>query len=537
MKYSDAEAIPPCEFSAHCVRLLDDLDAPGDESAHRRRLMADARDVQDEYLIEKLRAHLPGCPVCSAKVAEARLQRSQQRVALRRYLVEAEARVPSTVERILSMAQQTSQEETEQPLTEQKRQRYMLPELFIPFIQPKNNDAAGGGGHFNSATDQPPPTAHSTSIWLRNGFALATAAALIFAALGVFNHFVSHNATTPVREEVKSWPSIMIGVSVSLASMAVVSKYYNVDTTSGAEEQMTPSGHPAQNMQYEAISPDGKNVLSHFFANDQIVYMILSIGKGGSVVTRAAITEASNAIWMDNDHILVAFVHQGVVEFDIHTGSTVRQLASLANVHLLFYHAPYLYFQNAQQTALYRSNLATDDQKQLDANSGGMSFTHCVLHPDGIVLYCEGQIDRLSRTGSNLYLVNGDGLGVQSLSRRGMLLGFAPDHTLLFLQAVLNNYQVVTLGKTLSQDHVIMHNAAPASATIGDGDAMLAPNGHGIVVQVNDTSDALRGIWYDDFTTQTSREIFPYPPGSSGQIIGWDQLPVFSLPLPVATAA
>jgi len=47
-----------------------------------------------------------------------------------------------------------------------------------------------------------------------------------------------------------------------------------------------------------------------------------------------------------------------------------------------------------------------------------------------------------------------------------------------------------------------------------------------VVVQVNDTSSSLRGVWYDDLATQTSREVFPYLSGSSGQIIGWDQLPV-----------
>src|SRR5579859_1136408 len=536
MKYSDAEAIPPCEFSAHCVRLLDDLDAPGDESAHRRGLVADARDMQDEYLIEKLRAHVPGCPICSAKVAEARLQRSQQRLALRHYLVEAESRVPSTTERILSMARQNSQEETEQPSTSQKRQRYMLPEVFIPLIQPKNNDAAGGNGHFDPATNQQPPTAHSTNLWLRNGFALATAAALIFAALGVFNHFVSHNGTTPLREEVKSWSSIMIGMSL-VSSIPVISKYYNIDATSGASEQVTPTGLPAQNMQYEAVSPDGKNVLFHFFAQNQIIYTIWQLGKSGSIVTRAANTEAGNAIWMDDDHILVAFAHHGVVEFDVHTSRVVRQFASLNNVHLLFYHAPYLYFQDAPQTAIYRSNLATDGQEQLIAPTGGLSLTHCVLYPEGVVIYCEGRSDRFSRAGNVLYQVNGDGLGVQALSRRGILLGFAPDHTLLFLQVMFNNYQVVKLGETLQQDRVVMHNAAPASATIGTGDAMLAPDGHGVVVQVNDTSSSLRGVWYDDLATQTSREVFPYLPGLSGQIMGWHQLPVPASPLPIATAA
>jgi hypothetical protein len=535
MKYSDAEAVPPCEFSAHCLRLLDDLDAPGDESALRRGMVTDARDMQDEYLIEKLRVHVPNCPVCSAKVAEARLQRSQQRLALRRYLVEAESRVPSMTERILSMARQIPQEETEQPSTVQKRQRYMLPELFIPLIQPGQHNAADGNGHFDSAAEQQPPPAHSTNLWLRNGFALATAAALIFAALGVFNHFVSHNGTTSPREEMKSWSSIVVGMSL-VTSIPIISKIYNVDTTTDASEQMTPTGSSAQDVQYEAVSPDGKDVLFHSFIQNQVIYMIRSFGKSESIVARTANTGVSNAIWMDNNHILVAFVHNGVVEFDVHTGVAVRQFAAPDNIHLLFYHAPYLYFQNAQQTALYRSNLAMGGQEQLVADIG-LSFSHCVLHPAGVVMYCEGQSSQFSRAGSVLYQVNGDGLGVQALSRRGILLGFAPDHTLLFLQVMFNHYQVVKLGDTLQQDRVVMNDAAPASASIGTGDAVLAPDGHGLAVQVNYASDALHGLWYDDLATRTSREVFSYLPGSFGQIIGWDQSPVPASSQPVAPAA
>ena len=138
MKYSDAEALPPCEFSAHCLRLLDDLDAPGDQHGYEHVSSTDTNDMQDEYLIEKLRFHVPGCPICSAKLAEARALRSRQRVFLRRYLINAESRVPSTAERILSMIQQQLPEETEQerPSASQKHWRYRLPEVFAPLIQP-----------------------------------------------------------------------------------------------------------------------------------------------------------------------------------------------------------------------------------------------------------------------------------------------------------------------------------------------------------------------------------------------------------------
>jgi hypothetical protein len=529
MTYSDARALPPCEFSAHCLRLLDDLDAPGEERAFQQGLLTDTRDMQDEYLIDKLRAHVPDCPVCSAKIAEARSQRLQQRIALRRYLVDAESRVPSTTDSILSLARQMSPEEMELPSTNQRRQRYMLPEVFLPLIQPRSSGLGNGNGdgHLNHVTDSQHPSAFHSSHWLRNGFALATAAALIFAALGVFNHFVFHSSTQVVHYEAKSWPSVIISVSL-LSSLPAISKFYNVDTSSGAREQMTPTDQSAQGTQYERVSPDGKDVLYHFSSQGQIIYTTLQLGKRGSYVTRVPAGGATSAIWLDNEHILVAFTQSGVEEFDNHTGIAVKQFASLANVYLLFYHAPYLYFQNAQQTVIYRSNLATGKKEQLIADAGGLYFTHCVLNPAGSGIYCEGRTDKLSRSGSALYMVSGDGSGARALSRRGILLGFAPDHALLYLQIALNYYQVVKMGSTLQQDLVVMKNAAPSTAFVGAGDAVLAPDGHGLVVQDGNQADSPRGVWYDDLTTQTSRELFTYLPGSYEQLIGWDQLRVTS---------
>ncbi len=530
MTYSDARALPPCEFSAHCLRLLNDLDAPGEERAFQQVFLTDARDKQDEYLIEKLRAHVPDCPVCSAKIAEARSLRLQQRIAMRRYLVDAESRVPSTTDRILSLARQMSPEEMELPSTNPKRQRYMLPEVFVQLIQPRSDglDNSNGNGHFNQATDSQHPSANHSSHWLRNGFALATAAALIFAALGVFNHFMIHSGTPVLHDEAKNWPSVIISVSL-LSTLPAISKFYNVDTSSGAREQMTPTDQSAQGTQYERVSPDGKDVLYHFSSQGQIIYTTLRMGQHGSYVTRVTAGGANTAIWLDNEHILLAFAQSGVEEFDIHTGRAVKQFASLRNVYLLFYHAPYLYFQNAQQTVIYRSNLATGEKEQLIADAGGLYFTHCVLNPADSSIYCEGQTDKLSRSGSALYMVSGDGSGARALSRRGILLGFAPDHALLYLQIALNNYQVVKMGSTPQQDLVVMKNAAPAMAFVGAGDVMLAPDGHGLVVQDGNRADSLRGVWYDDLTTQTSRELFSYLPGSYEQLIGWDQLRVTSI--------
>ncbi|HLX59287.1 MAG TPA: hypothetical protein VKR83_19905, partial [Ktedonobacteraceae bacterium] len=309
-----------------------------------------------------------------------------------------------------------------------------------------------------------------------------------------------------------------------LPGVARLANVYNVDTTSGRSEQLTPTIQSTEEVQFETVSPDGKNMLYDYSEQGQTIYSTLQPVSNRSYITSIANDDVSNAIWMDNDHILVARVHSGVEELDIHTGAPVQYFASLMNIHLLFYHSPYLYFQDAQQTVMFRSNLLTGERKQLTSATGGVNFTNCVLNPDGSRLYCEAQSNQFSRFGPGLYMVNSDGSGLQSLNRRGILLGFTPDRALLFLQAASNNYQVVKLGQGTQQDQVLLKNAAPTTALIGPGDVMLAPDGHGLIVQDGNQDDTPRGVWYDDLTAKTSRELFTYAPDANGHLIGWDQL-------------
>ena len=49
MKYFDADALPPCEISTHCLRLLNDLDGPGDA---RAIFLSNTRLACPWYLLE-----------------------------------------------------------------------------------------------------------------------------------------------------------------------------------------------------------------------------------------------------------------------------------------------------------------------------------------------------------------------------------------------------------------------------------------------------------------------------------------------------
>jgi len=526
MKYSDADALPPCEFSAHCVLLLDDLDGP--DSAHAvKRVFSSVDDRQDEQRVEELRVHLPTCPTCSATLACARQERSWQRAALGHYLVESEARVPSTTTRIFAVLEQESLEQTEQASAPPKRQGYILPEILVPLSLPKGN--GNGNGHHSSVVGQ--QSLRLSNHWVRNGFALAAAAALIFAAAGVFGHFLLRSSADKPLTQPKSWPSVLLGVSLlsTIPGVVRLTNVYNVDAMSGQSEQLTPPIQSSEEVRYETVSPNGQDMLFHFSNQGQTIYTTLQTVNSGGYVTKVPDDDASNAIWMDNEHILVAHVHSGVVELDIHSGLPVQKYASLTllvNTHLLFYYAPYLYFQNARQTIMYRSNLQTGERQQLTPDTGALNFTPCIMNPSGSSMYCEAQSNQFSRTGPGLYMVSSDGSGVQPLDRRGALLGFASDHALLFLQIALNNNQVMKLGQTPKQDRVLMKNAAPPTALIGPGDAMLAPDGHGLIVQDSNQNDKSRGVWYDDLTTQTSRKLLTFAPGSDAYLIGWDQLPV-----------
>ncbi|HEV2659420.1 MAG TPA: hypothetical protein VGU68_02400, partial [Ktedonobacteraceae bacterium] len=86
---------PPCSLSAHCARLLDDLDT-GVTRDDALLFEENEVDSEDRRLLEQLRAHVPTCSLCKAKLAQERAIRSRQRQMLLQVLAESERAVPAT---------------------------------------------------------------------------------------------------------------------------------------------------------------------------------------------------------------------------------------------------------------------------------------------------------------------------------------------------------------------------------------------------------------------------------------------------------
>ena len=88
MRQKDSRGLPPCPFSAYCLRLIDDLDSP--TILQQFEEVSFAYDIQEEQLLDQLRLHVPDCPTCTMLLTYARGVRYRQRAALYRLLLENE---------------------------------------------------------------------------------------------------------------------------------------------------------------------------------------------------------------------------------------------------------------------------------------------------------------------------------------------------------------------------------------------------------------------------------------------------------------
>jgi DNA repair exonuclease SbcCD ATPase subunit len=91
--------LPQCSLSAHCARLLDELDE--DKATLQDDPMLFEDDAQDRQLLAQLRVHIVDCPTCTTTLTRERAIRSQQHQVLRQLLTEGEQKIPSTAARIM----------------------------------------------------------------------------------------------------------------------------------------------------------------------------------------------------------------------------------------------------------------------------------------------------------------------------------------------------------------------------------------------------------------------------------------------------
>ena len=531
MKYVDIRDLPPCSLSPECLRLIDDLDIPAAPRAPTR--LSHIHDFQDARQLRQLRSHVPGCPTCSALLADARRTRSQQRTMLHHLLLANEIRVPSTTESIFAALRR------EQALEEAGKSGRSRPELVLTPPVVRLDDVADP---VSAPTHARPPFYRS---FLQHFLTLATVAAVILAAFGLLNRFTDQSGTTNSSVPQKpsqpktalsdaGWDSMVIGLTLLSASgLAKSFTAYNFNALDG---QMEPLFSGEAGINLDAVSPDGQSLLYDDASQDgqQVVYETFSTVARSQMAYRLDKRLAGNAIWMDPAHVLVQDLGGSV--FELNTASGVRQQSwSLQTGRLAFYHQPFLYFEGASSStlgALYRINLAESQAAPQEITQSSPD-TRFWLSPDGTTVF---YANHGFAGPEGIYAVGSDGTHAHLLSQGSDIpIGYAADNTLLALQQVGANVEVIKLGATSAQQsQVVFANAAPQasalcpkqkSASIGlcDQNIALDPDGQGLLLHTY-YADGSHGLVYDNLATGTSQKIQSLASNTDVQLSGWSKI-------------
>lgn len=538
MKQVDLHGLPPCPLSIQCLRLLDDLDEPG--VTEKPAQVSFSEDLQDERLLYQLRIHVPNCLTCTAVLSQARRIRSQQRAALRDLLSESEASLPSTTSQILA-AIHREQKDVSRPDAAKKRASYYLQELTVmPGPQILN------GKHNHLIEPRPMVPIH---IWLRNVLALATVAAVILFATGIFDHFVNRQVPsghTPLRASMDSrgWDSVVIGLTLTAPGIAKLMGIYNYNPVNKQHDDLMPPSRVPANVHIDRVSQDGLNVLYQFSNRGHTLYATLKPVRNTGYFYELADSEAGNAIWMDNDYALIAIVNNGIAQVNIHTGISTHLFPGLKIIRLTFYRAPYIYFIGAAgvgTTALYRVNIKSPgESSQMVTMSIAGTGSSYLLSPDGTKVFFAGgehfsmpYIQSISSDGTIPARVLGGEITPIGYAKP---VGFADDNSLMIMRVNNGKFQVIKVETTLARGRVVVNDAAPdatslcdpgIAAIICDNNIAFAPYGYGMVVNAFYTGGAHK-VWYYNLIKGTRSLLLTLDNSTLVQLPGWDRIPVTS---------
>lgn len=534
MKYVDIRGLPPCSFSPQCLRLLDDLDLPATARAPARLSYID--DLQDERQLRQLRSHVPGCPTCSALLAEARHTRTEQRIMLHHFLIANEKRVPAATQAIfIALRDEQARQEESAARKRRTASRDLAP--FAAVQQPVPGSLSA-----------PPPSRTSSPRGLfQNVLTLATVFAVILAAAGLL-YSASDQPSSPARQTSQpgppkqpgsqmphnGWNSVVIGLTLlSTTGLATSFAIYNFNASENQLRTLMPANQSLSDAHLDGVSSDGQSLLYNApSADQQRAYATFSALTRARIFYRLSARLAGNAIWMDTDHVLVQNTQGSVLELDTHSGSTQHSWPLKAD-RLIFYKQPFLYFTDIATSALYRQNLASPGATSQRVTAS-LPNTNFWFSPDGTTVF---YADREPSSAQGIYAVGSDGTHLRLLrGGPGSPIGYAEDNALMLLQQVGTQLQVIKLGATARQkEQVVLADAAPratslcAPAHIGveiaicDQNVALAPYGHGLLLNAY-YADGSHSLVYDDLASGVSRKIFNVPGNARVQLAGWARL-------------
>lgn len=498
---------PPCSLSAHCARLLDDLDTG--ETRDDAPLFGE--DNEDRRLLEQLRTHVPTCSLCTATLAQERGIRLRQRQMLRQVLAESERAVPSTTARILQALRREEQELQSVP--------------------------AGSNGHVApeeiGVLSRPPlpgrPKQRGTL--LRNALALVAVLAVILGSMSLFSRML------PLRLATGSASSGVAGVRkttripflfASTWSSVVMATLHNgqklitsTDPISGKSAMLASSLYPMDTA-IDGVSHDGYKVLYRVFDGSRTRYYIRPSNRDDALYTLDG--KGSQAIWSTDDHYIFISTPEGVEKVDVNSRSAMLALSMFQAPYLRFYRDGYLYFvqEKSNATVLSRVNLADGNVVPLTLGVCALSYGFW-LSPGGTTVYyrCKGHPD--------LYAVASNGTHARSLRlHSGDAIGYAGQGALLTLLKAGTTYQVMQLGSDAQHDQVVFPDVAPGAALITADDVAVMPYGRSLVALAH-YADGSSKIWYDDLVANTQHTVVTYRDAQSAasvQFGGWSKLQV-----------
>jgi hypothetical protein len=301
--------------------------------------------------------------------------------------------------------------------------------------------------------------------------------------------------------------------------------------------QMTTLLSDDSSVRLDAVSLDGQSLLYEEASADtrQVNYATFSVTASTRNFYHLAAGQAGNAIWIDNQRILVSDMRGSVLALNAATGA-LQQSWAVQTSQLAFYNQPFLYFvgaDNLTASALYRINLAQDQALPQQVTRSSPN-THFWLSPDGTtVVYA----NRGTTGEEGIYAVDSDGSHERLLQPgAGMPLGYTANKTLLSLQQVGSRIEAIRLTTTLpEQSQVVLADAAPDAASLClqaqsltlialcDQNIALAPSGRGLLLHTY-YADGSHSLVYDDLTTGVSRKIKDLASGTTVQLPGWSKI-------------
>jgi hypothetical protein len=500
---------PPCTFSSHCERLLDDLDKNSSPLQDDAFLVTE--NDQDRQLLTQLQAHIPTCPTCTFVLSQARIKRFQQRQQIRRFLLKGEQIVPSST---LSIIQSIAREPREVP-----------------------KKVAASNGHNGMATHVPPPISLVKSVRKRptrrsqkivqNLLAFVAVLAVILVSFNLFSHMVllsqtsskgmsNTPATLPVTHST-SWSSVIIALTRGNKKIITVT-----DSATGKSAVLASSRY-ANDTTVDGVSHDGYQVLYHVFDGRVTRYYLQPSTQNTILYTVAG--KGGPALWSTDDSSVFISTPAGIEKVNVSAHTNTLIVSTFKSPDLRFYRDGYPYFvvsANAS-TALNRIDLTTGEILPITAHYCQFSYDFWLSTSGTIVYY------RCKTNQTALYGVDSNGTKSSLLrANTGRMIGYDAEGEPLTLLKVNTAFQVVKLGANIQQDQTIIADVAPGASNLDVDSVAVAPYGFSLLALAH-YANGIGKLWYDDLISQKQvaiSTVFDAQLVSSLQIGGWARLQV-----------